>query len=363
MVFNGVLSPQKRAYVALLSKDKAFKPKEICQTAGVSRATVYRIKKEERWQGKERKSPKKGGRPKKLSARDERKILRSMKSLRKEEGSFSSRRIMTTAGLCSSNVSNRTVRRCLNKHGYFNLQARKKGLLSESDCQKRLKFAKKMKKEYPANVWTHEMAFYLDGVSFTYKRRPKDQALAPRGRVWRKKSEGLKRGCTSKGSKEGTGGKLVKLIVATSYDKGVIEVYEYEHLDGPAFAAFIKERFRGMFERAGKTPSRLFLQDNAPNQNCACVRGALRRAKAKQLDFPPRSGDLNPIENLFKRVKDLLHKQAVRRDIKYETYHDFKARVIDTLRNFSIAEHNKTIESMNKRIDMVIANKGDRTKY
>ncbi|KXJ12063.1 hypothetical protein AC249_AIPGENE28757 [Exaiptasia diaphana] len=248
----------------------------------------------------------KGRVPKKLSACDESKILRSMKSLRKEEGSFSSRRIMTTAGLCSSNVINRTVRRCLNKHGYFNLQARKKGLLSESDCQKRLKFAKKMKKEYPANVWTHEMAFYLDGISFTYKRRPKDQALAPRGRVWRKKSEDLKRGCTSKGSKDWTGGKLVKLIVATSYDKGVIEVYECDHLDGPAFAAFIKERFPGVFDRAGKTPSRLFLQDNAPNQNCACV----RRAKAKQLDFTPRSGDLNPIENLFKRVKDLLHKQA-----------------------------------------------------
>ena len=166
-----------------------------------------------------------------------------------------------------------------------------------------------------------------------------------------------------KGSKEGTGGNLVKVIVATSYDKGVIEVYEYEHLDGNKFAEFVDERFSAMFETSGKAPSRLFLQDNAPNQNSARVRGALRRARAKQLNFPPRSGDLNPIENLFKRVKELLHEDAIEKKIEYETFNEFKARVIATLRNFSIDEHNKTIASMPKRMDMVIANKGDRTKY
>ena len=96
------------------------------------------------------------------------------------------------------------------------------------------------------------MAFYVDGVSFTHKRRPMDQAKAPRGRVWRKKSEGLKRGCTAKGSKEGTGGNLVKVIVATSYDKGVIEVYEYEHLDGNKFAEFVDERFSAKPRRRAK---------------------------------------------------------------------------------------------------------------
>ena len=40
----------------------------------------------------------------------------------------------------------------------------------------------------------------------------------------------------------------------------------------------------------------MFLQDNALNQNATCVRGAIHRLKAKQLQFPPRSGDLNPIE-------------------------------------------------------------------
>ena len=50
-----------------------------------------------------------------------------------------------------------------------------------------------MIKEYPEDVWTKHIAFYFDGVSFVYKRHPKDQALAPRGRVWRRANEGLVR--------------------------------------------------------------------------------------------------------------------------------------------------------------------------
>ena len=48
-----------------------------------------------------------------------------------------------------------------------------------------------MIKEYDINVWTKDVAFDLDGVSFTYKKNPKDQAVAPTGRVWRKANEGL----------------------------------------------------------------------------------------------------------------------------------------------------------------------------
>lgn len=361
MVFTGKLSAEKRAYAAYLVKDKGFKISEICRKTSVSRATVYRIKKDKRWNDKN-KIHNKGGRPKKLTPRDERNVLRALKSLRYTDGNFSTVKIMSTAGLSQSVVSPRTVRRCMNKHGYFSLQARKKGLLSEADCKKRLKFAKQMKTAYTPEVWTEQMAFYVDGVSFTYKRRPKDQALAPRGRVWRKKSEGLVRGCTAKGSKEGTGGQLVKLIVAISYNYGVIEVYEYEHLDGQFFANFVEERFPTMFDTVAKT-TRMFLQDNAPNQNSACVRGALRRVKAKQLNFPPRSGDLNPIENVFKNVKQLLHKQAIRHNIEYETFDEFKIRVIETLKHYSVSEIDNTIASMNKRIDMVIEKKGDRTKY
>ena len=88
-------------------------------------------------------------------------------------------------------VTDRTVRRLLNRNGYFFLQARKKGLMSQTDKDHRVEFARKMQAEYPPSVWTDSVAFYLDDVSFVYKTNPLDQARAPKGRVWRKRSEGL----------------------------------------------------------------------------------------------------------------------------------------------------------------------------
>ena len=369
MVFHAKITPEKCAYITYLVKDKGFKITEICKKTGISRATIYRIKKSKDFSKNtsnrtQRNITKKNkrGRPKKLSDRDERNIIRSIKVLRQSKGNFSAVNIMSEAGIQQSLVHARTVRRCLNKNGYHSLQARKKGLLSLQDCKKRLKFAKDIKKNYAANLWTDCIAFYLDGVSFTFKTRPKEQAIAPRGRIWRKRSEGLTRGCTAKGRKECTGGKLVKVIVAITYNYGVIEVFEYEQLDGPFFADFVRQRFPVMFTKASKN-SRLFLQDNAPNQNAYCVQTALRRVRAKQINFPPRSGDLNPIENVFKNVKQLLHRQAISDNIEHETFNEFRARVVKTLKEYPVNEINKTIASMNKRIQMVIEKKGDRTKY
>jgi hypothetical protein len=94
-----------------------------------------------------------------------------------------------------------------------------------------------------------------------------DQALAPKGRVWRKRSEGLTPGCTAKGQKTGTGGRVVKLMVVISYDKGMVICKAYDKLDGRYFANFIDENFESMFGTADKSLKRLWLQDGDPSQN------------------------------------------------------------------------------------------------
>ena len=127
---------------------------------------------------------------------------------------------MENACICRKDVSESTISRFLNKESYYYLQARKKGLLTKADMKKRRTFAGRMQNGYSHDVWTQDIAFYLDGTGVAYKRNPLDQALAPKGRVWRKRSEGLTPGCTAKGKKTGTGGRVVKLMVAISYDKG-----------------------------------------------------------------------------------------------------------------------------------------------
>ena len=195
-------------------------------------------------------------------------------------------------------VSRRTVTRFLNANGYYYLQARKKGLLTEKDKKIRLKFVKWILKEKPKDFWCKNINFYLDRVGFVYKRNPKDQALAPNGRVWRKRSKGLVQDCTAKGQACGTGGKYVKLIVTISYGRGVTCAKRYESMNGELFAGFIVENFENII-KAGETLSRMWVRDGDPSQKSAKAKKAMMQVNAEIFSIPARSPDMNPIENVF----------------------------------------------------------------
>ena len=161
------------------------------------------------------------GRPRKLTLRDERSIIRTVHKLRNESVSFSSKRIKTAANV-PEDVSCRSVRRFLNKKGYGYTQARKKGLLTENDKKKRTKFAKNVLKRLKEEFWTEGISFYFDGVGFVHKTNPHNEARSSCARNWRKAGEGLIH--TTKGKKEGSGGKTANFFVAIAFDKGVIVV-------------------------------------------------------------------------------------------------------------------------------------------
>ena len=108
----------------------------------------------------------------------------------------------------------------LNKYGYHYRQAKRKGLLTENDLKLCMKFAKDIKKYYDNGLWSSEIYFYLDAKHFINKTNPIDQAKAPKILVWRKKNEGLIKGCTSEGNKTGHGGKVASFFVAISLGKG-----------------------------------------------------------------------------------------------------------------------------------------------
>ena len=96
------------------------------------------------------------------------------------------------------------------------------------------------------------MSFYLDGTAFAHKTNSFEQACAPKGSIWRKKSEGFHLGCTSKGCKEGTGGRVLRLMVAISYGKGVIAFEPYDRMCGAYLANFIDTNFHVCLKRLPK---------------------------------------------------------------------------------------------------------------
>ena len=358
MVFHGKISPEMRAYIKY---NKTTSVKELMKITGVSRRQMYRLKVEPLAPKLEEKCRKRhGGRPRKLMAHDVRRIVREVCRLRGTFPNWTAQQLMVETNITHVHV--RTVRRVLNQCGYRYLQSLKKGLMSKKDRKDRIKFGKKMTKHYSPDVWTRDVAFFFDGVNFVHKTNPKGHALSPRGRVWRRKNEGLQPGCTSKGNKEGTGGSMLKMFVAISYDEGVICAQSYKKLNGENFADFVRENFNGIFA-ASKKQSRLWVQDGDPSQNSAKSKKAFQCVDAELLPIPPRSPDCNPIENVFKQVKDTLAVQAIRENIEKESFEQFEKRVTETLLKFPVDSINKVIESMGKRMDELICGKGIRLRY
>lgn len=352
-------------YLRYLYQDLGIRGQELLKRfPEYPKTSVYRHAKMEIGAVKYDGRHKNTGRRKKLTERDERNIFRKLEHLRGSMGTFSSKEIQKSAGLSEKDISNRTVRRCLNARGYQFLQCRKKGLLTAADLKKRLKFARTCKKLLSDKFWKEGVSFYLDGTGFAHKVNPSKYARTQRTRAWRKRGEGLTIHCTAKGKKEGTGGRVAKFMVAIAFGKGVIKCQQYEgNINGELFAEFVQQEFPEMFENSSNPKGKLFLQDGDPSQNSKVSQGAMDSVGCKLFKIPPRSPDLNPIENVFHLARKQLNKDAIAKNIEHETYKEFSRRVKSLLLNFSSVVIDRTIGSMGKRICEVIKMKGQRTKY
>lgn len=301
------------------------------------------------------------GRPRKLTIREERKLIRKLFKLRKSERHFTAKRLRLSSGLM--HVSHKTIQRTLNRHGFKYLQTRRKGRMSENDLKKRVKFARDIIQNYTSDIWTKKICFYLDGKSFQYKLNPCDQAKAPRAREWRRKNEGLNPDCIAKGSKVGSGGKVAHFMVAISYDRAAIVCDQYEKMNGKYFAGFVREKFRWMIENSVNPHGSYFLQDGDPSQNSKLAKTEIDKIGAVQISIPPRSPDINPIENFFNLIEQKLSADAISQKITSETFEEFSERVRKTILNYPVAHVNKIIESMNKRMKLIKQKGGKRLKY
>ena len=84
---------------------------------------------------------------------------------------------------------------------------------------------------------------------------------------------------------------------------------------------------------------------------------------AKLLPIPPINPDLNPIENTFNILHTQLADDAIKNNMENETFEQFSERARCTMLNFPIVVIDRTIESMQKRMQMLTKNNGKRLKY
>ena len=366
MVFKKQIPPRTRALALYLHKYGKFSLRTTARECGISKSSVERIcATEVESSSNNRGGKQKPGRPNKLSTRDIRKLIRTLKTFRKNNVHVTVKSLVEESGLSFSQASRRTYSRYLNRLGYAYFSARRKGVLTEKDKKLRLRFARTMKREVSRNqdFWKNEIAFYLDGVSFVHKYNPRSGLAANKARVWRKREEGLE--VTAKGAKDLAGGRRLHVVVAIAYGKGVILKVPYEKMTGRFFSQFVREHFNRTFAEAGPKTNgrRLFVMDNDPSQTSVAAKLAFEDIEAEFHEIPPRSPDLNPIENIFHLVKLFLENEAISRNITWESFEQFQNRVFRALESVSIETIDKTIASMSNRIQAILSSKGARTKY
>ena len=78
-------------------------------------------------------------------------------------------------------------------------------------------------------------------------------------------------------------------------------------INGQTFALYIEQ-----FLLPTLRPANVVIMDNLGSHKGASVPKAIRRAGAKLLFLPPYSPDLNPIEQVFAKLKHLMRKAAER---------------------------------------------------
>ena len=365
MVYTGKISDKTRALVVYYRRESGASYREIARKCRISASSAVRICREDKQQSNLKALECKRGRPRKVDERSVRKLIRCLKNSRKTNPNVTVKTLVSQCGLTLDMASRRTYSRRLNEKGYGFYQTRKKGLVSERDKILRMKYARKMKHCMlrNENFWKNEVAFYLDGVSFIFKHNPLNGAIAPKARVWRKRSEGLI--VTGRGSKELAGGKRLHVMVAIAYGKGVVLKVPYQKMDGPFFEQFVRQHFNICFARCGpkKDGRRLFLMDNDPSQTSKAARKAMENIDAEFHKIPARSPDLNPIENIFHLVKKSLDDEALTNNITSETFNEFSERVLKSMENLSTEIIDRTIASLSNRVDAVLKARGNRIKY
>lgn len=283
------------------------------------------------------------GRKKILSPTDKRAIIQRVKKNPRESAVKIAGELTTTTG---KRVSASTVRRALYESGLHGRVPRKKPFISKKNQLKRLEFVKKYENKdndfWKSCLFSDESKFEI----FGQKRAQK---------IWRGKNMAYTEQNVVKTVKHGGGSVMVWGCMAAS---GVGNLTFIDStMNSKDYLNILKKNLQPSTEKLCLGSSWIFQQDNDPKHTAKIVKEWLLNRTPKQLDHPPQSPDLNPIEHLWEHLDRQIRKKDV------TTKESLKLALKEEWDNIPSEVTKKLVESMPQRIAAVKKAKGKQTKY
>ena len=317
--------------------------RKISEILGYPKSTVHEVIAAYRDHGIEKPSPR-SGRPPILTERDGRHLMQILNKNRKTNLNELYENFVSST---SVNVSKFTLRRYLHKLKVYGRIGAKKPFVNAANRMKRLSWAKKRKNwidEWEKIIWSDESRFVVfggDGKRY----------------VWRTIYEKYNPNCLIPTFKSGQ----ESVMIWGCFTKN--ELGPLVRLEGRVTANIYIEMLENylipFINDLENKDDYTFQEDNAPIHTAKIAKKWKSDNNIKSLPWPAQSPDLNPIENLW----DELERQVRNHKPLPKNPNDLWEILQEEWLKLDINKYKNLVDSMPRRIEAVIINKGNPTKY
>lgn len=249
-----------------------------------------------------------------------------------------------------TSVSERTIRRRLQKIGLRSCKPLRKPLISPKNKKLRLEWCRQ-RLDWTADQW--KSVLWSDESRFTLF--PTDG----RARIWRKSDEAL-HPANIIPTVQAAGGSIMVWGTFSWHGRAPLVVFE-GIVDSNDYLSLLKRELLPEVRRIFPEGRAIFQDDNAPIHRAKIVREWFSQHSAilTHLPWPPQSPDLNPIEHVW----ELLERRIRQRPCQPSSLTALRVFLQQEWHNIPDLDLQHLVESMPKRVRAVIAAKGGNTKY